>query len=197
MVISRRTIGFGVFGSRTIGGGAIISGGGSRSADQGDDLYSPDPNLLLASAPLWVPDVADEMLAYFRRHPEKMYDMASRKFEELIAAVFRNQGFQVELTPKTRDGGFDVLAVSKDQFTGKSSFLVECKRHRADNKIGVGIVRSLLGVVDDQRATKGIVATTSYFTRDAKQFEERNCNLLTLKDYEAVKAWLDDLSLSS
>jgi hypothetical protein len=33
------------------------------------------------------------------KHPEKMQDLTPRKFEELVAALFRAKGYDVELTP--------------------------------------------------------------------------------------------------
>ena len=113
-----------------------------------------------------------------------------RRFEELVASIFKNQGFDVELTPESRDGGFDVLAVHKDAFTGESKYLVECKRYAVTNTVGIGIVQRLLGVVEDQKATKGILATTSFFTKDARLVEERNRSKLALNDYNVLVGWL-------
>jgi restriction system protein len=162
--------------------------------DEKVELFNPGSNTLLENAQLWVPDFENEFLGYFRKHPEKLYELPPRKFEELIALIFKNQGFNVELTPETGDGGFDVVAVQNDQLTGKSTYLVECKRYQADNKVGVGIIRSLYGVVTDQKATKGILATSSFFTTGAKKFEETNCNKLSLSDYDVVVGWLSDLN---
>ena len=53
--------------------------------------------------------------------------------------------------------------------------MIECKRVR--NKIGVRAVRSLLGVVSDEKATKGVFICTSTFTSEAKKLERRNPRL--------------------
>src|SRR5437868_1276770 len=37
-------------------------------------------------------------------------DMHWRQFEELVAELLQNDGYTVELTKKTRDGGIDILA---------------------------------------------------------------------------------------
>jgi hypothetical protein len=153
-------------------------------------LYHPRRNQLASQASFWVPAVEAELLEYFGRHPEQLHALEARRFEELVAAIFRGQGFDVELTPPTRDGGFDVLAVRKDVFTGDHTYLVECKRHASDNPVRVGVVRELLGVTTDKKATRGIVVTTSYFTRPARQLEEANLLRLALRDYNALVAWL-------
>ena len=167
-----------------------------RLTEEGDEiLFDAIANPLLESATLWVPDVHREILEYLRERPDEFYSLPPRRFEEVIAAVFKNQGFDVELTPESNDGGYDVLAVRNDLYTGPSTYLIECKRYAADNRVGVGVVRSLLGVVKgNPESTKGILATTSYFTRGAKRFEEENLNRLSLSDYDVLRQWLWDLS---
>ncbi|MCH7726621.1 MAG: restriction endonuclease [Planctomycetes bacterium] len=150
---------------------------------------------LLSTASIWYPDVEREMLDYFRSNPPAMREMAPRKFEELIGAIFRNQGFSVELTPTTRDGGFDVVAVRRDNFTGDHHYLIECKRYAEKTKVGVDIVRSLYGVLSDENATKGVIVTTSYFTGPARAFAEDNRKRLSLNDYDALVTWLDHLNV--
>lgn len=81
--------------------------------------------------------------------------MDPRKFEELIAELLRAKGYEVELTPRTRDGGFDILAIKKGDL-GSALTLVECKRYAETNKVDVGIVRGLYGVVEEKRATQGL-----------------------------------------
>jgi restriction system protein len=133
------------------------------------------------------------MINYFAKNPEKMKEMNPRKFEELVAAIFRNQGFGVALTPQTRDGGYDILAVKHDKFTGNEHYLIECKRYAEHNRIGVGVVRSLMGVLQMNNATKGIIATTSFFTRDAEKLALNHSSRLMLHDYDAIKGWLAEI----
>lgn len=135
------------------------------------------------------------MISYFAKYPEKMYEMPPRKFEELIAAIFGNHGFKVYLTPETRDGGYDILAIQKNEITGENSYLVECKRYKPENKIGVGIIRQLLGVVEDQRANMGILATTSFLTKPAEEIIERNKIKLLTKDYNKIADWLVNVKI--
>jgi len=59
------------------------------------------------------------------------------------------------------------------------------------NRIDVGIVRSLYGVKIHERATKAILATTSRFTRTAKEFMSQHCWELEPRDYDGVVDWLN------
>jgi restriction system protein len=88
-----------------------------------------------------------------------------------------------------------MIAVRKEALTGDATYLVECKWYSEEHRVGVGVVRSLFGVVMDEGATKGIVATTSFFTRGAEAFEEKNANRLSLSDYNRVLEWLDRIAL--
>jgi restriction endonuclease Mrr len=115
--------------------------------------------------------------------------MDPHKFEELVAELLRDKGYDVELTPKTRDGGFDILSIKKGDL-GSALTLVECKRYTENNKVDVGIVRGLYGVVEEKRATQGLIVTTSYFTKDAIAFRDRLPYRLALADFDRLTKFL-------
>ena len=72
---------------------------------------------------------------------------------------------------------------------GKLLTLVECKRFSPDHKVGVDLVRSLYGVVEEKRATGGVIATTSSFTRGARQFQQNLEYRLSLRDFGDLVTW--------
>jgi len=136
-------------------------------------------------------DINDELIAYLATRPDLLREVHPRNFERLVAAIFNNQGFYVELTPATRDGGFDIIAARKDQI-GNHLYLIECKRYSMSKKVGVEIVRGLYGNKMAKRATKGVIATTSYFTKDAVDFASPLQYELSLKDFDSVTKWIKD-----
>ena len=140
--------------------------------------------LVTASEERWT-----DLISYFSSHPEKMYELDPRKFEELIAELLIREEMDVELTQPSKDGGRDILAVASTTL-GKHLYLVECKRYATTNKVGVSIVRSLYGVVEAERATSGIIVTTSDFTRGAIEFGKTVENRLELKNYDSLTKWL-------
>ena len=86
-------------------------------------------------------------------------------FERLVGEVYRRQGYRVvETGGGGADGGVD-LKLIKDGET----WLVQCKRWRQE-KVGVKVARELFGVVASERATGGILITTSTFTPEAEDF---------------------------
>ena len=55
----------------------------------------------------------NEMLIQeIKKHPDQMLKLSPREFEMFVAELFAREGFDVELTPPSRDGGCDILAVS-------------------------------------------------------------------------------------
>jgi hypothetical protein len=162
----------------------------------------PEGDLIISASDLLAPkavrvirvdleDINDGLIAYLASHPEKMRDLHPRKFEELVAELFKSKGYEVHLTPATRDGGLDMYAIRRDEL-GTALVVIECKRYAADNKVGVEVVRGLYGVVEQKRATKGLIATTSYFSADAKHFHNDLEYRLELADYDRLCAMLNE-----
>lgn len=134
-------------------------------------------------------EVNDELIARLAERPDLMRELTPRRFEELVAELFGRRGFDVTLTPATRDGGIDIYALSKGDL-GQSLYVVECKRYAPSRKVGVDVVRGLYAVTEVQRATKGVLVTTSGFTSDAVAFATPLEYRLALQDFEALKSWL-------
>lgn len=133
--------------------------------------------------------VNEKMISYFSKNPHEMKTMNRRLFEEFIAEIFNGFGFEIELTKRTRDGGRDIVAIKNTEV--KLKYLIECKRPDPGNLVSVKPVRELLGVKVDERATKAILATTSYFTPDAHLLSERNKWELELKDFDGIMQWIE------
>jgi hypothetical protein len=128
----------------------------------------------------------------YRDHNE-LFKLEPRTFEELIAELLSNEGFKVELTQQTRDNGYDILAI-QNFGTGHPplKYLVECKRYKTSLKVGVDIVRSFKEVLDTEQANRGIIVTTSYFTRDALKKQRERPYLLDFRDKDCVLEWVNN-----
>jgi HJR/Mrr/RecB family endonuclease len=101
----------------------------------------------------------------------------------------RDMGWDVELTKQTRDGGADILAYLNTD-VGRILCIVEAKHYKAENKIGIDLVRALYGVLCDREANCAMMVTSSTFTSDAKQFQQRHQYTLSLRDYSDVVSWI-------
>lgn len=137
-----------------------------------------------------ITDINEEIKRFFKKYPEKLYNINPRKFEELIASIFEDLGFEVELTQATRDGGRDIIANIRSAVTNFLAY-VECKRYAPVNTIGVGIIRQVSGVQYLRKPAKSIIVTTSFFTKDAIEEAKLIENQLDLKDFNNIKSWLE------
>ena len=148
----------------------------------------PDVSLILPARKSIV-TVNTRLTDMFRREPQLLRTIDPIRFEELVAELFEEDGYQVVLTPPRADGGKDIYVCRSDEKL-EASFLVECKRYNPPNKVGVEIARQLYGVVQHERRSGGVIVTTSYFTRGAKEFAGTVPYQLFLKDFEDLQTWL-------
>ncbi|WP_197998824.1 restriction endonuclease [Gimesia aquarii] len=126
-------------------------------------------------------------------NPQLMHGITPREFERLIAELLYAQEFEnIVLTSESCDGGRDVLA-TKFVAGIPLLFAFECKRYAETNKIGVDILRTLLGTVNhaSTKATVGVLVTTSTFTKGARDFIVTEPHV-DGKDFNELVTWVND-----
>lgn len=134
-------------------------------------------------------EINDQLIKYLASHPDYLFQINPRRFEELVARLLENNGYSVTLTQKTRDGGKDIYALQKSEL-GDILSIVECKRYFQDKPVGVSVVRSLYAVKIVEHANIGVVMTTSFFTKPAIEFKNSVGSELSLRDYDCLVEWL-------
>lgn len=50
-----------------------------------------------------------QILFELKNNPLYVYQLSPREFEEVVAELFKAKGYEVKLTPATRDGGRDII----------------------------------------------------------------------------------------
>lgn len=179
---SRRVFGFP--GVREI----IVSEPQERLYGLREQVIIPAKHIIKTVAPTIV-TANDVLIEKLKRQPTDLFKVTARQFEEVIADLLKDMGMDVELTPQTRDGGADIFAYM-DTDLGKLLCLVEAKQYRETRPVGVSLVRGLYGTVVHQQASKGMLVTTSRFTKDAQTFQQKHEYILSLKDYSDVLSWI-------
>jgi restriction system protein len=101
--------------------------------------------------------------------------LSPRSFEALAASLWEHMGYEVILTKGQGDGGFDLHA-EKVLGERRDVVLVECKL-RNEQPVGVEIIRALNGILDHEHSVRGVVVTTTRFTRGARDFVQNHPRL--------------------
>jgi ssDNA-binding Zn-finger/Zn-ribbon topoisomerase 1 len=96
---------------------------------------------------------------------ETYFEMEPKQFENAIAALFRNLGFEVKQTPFSNDRGKDAVAW-KD---GKK-YLIECKRYDAQSTIGRRELQIFVAAMKEENAERGFYVNTGRFANTAHKY---------------------------
>lgn len=153
-----------------------------------NNIFVPKNEIITVVPPIIA--TANRSLAdTLKKQPHDLHKLTPREFEILLAELLADMGWEVELTKQTRDGGTDILAYLNTDI-GRLLCLVEAKHYRPDRKIGVDLVRTLYGTLCDAQANSAMLVTSSSFTADAREFQQKHQYQLTLRDYADIVSWI-------
>jgi restriction system protein len=142
-------------------------------------LVSPNPYDLVPVRPLVN---FDSLLAQFKfvagadvivgldSRPD-LLTMSPFEFENFVKQLFEAMGMKAWKTQDVKDDGVDAVAVSEAPVFG-GLCVIQAKRSRY--AVGIDVVRALAGTMEDKHATKGVVVTTSWVTKDGHAFAARH-----------------------
>lgn len=133
------------------------------------------------------------LIQYFDRHPEMVYSLAPRQFEEFVAELLHQFGYKVNLGPKGADEGVDIYAERQGEI-GDELMLVQCKRFDKSKKVSRPIVQQLNSNIYDKKASSGLVVTTSSFSKPALEYISQAKYRIRGADHQKIKEWLTILN---
>jgi hypothetical protein len=140
------------------------------------------------------PEAADgdipHLIKHLQQNPSELARLSGLSFERVIAELLASFGWRVSLTPPSRDGGIDILAITSDPSGFETSWIVECKRYGVDRPVGVSAVRQLYGVQQSLGIPRAVLVTTSRLSADAALFIQRTHGL-SIADSSVLRRWLD------
>ncbi len=109
---------------------------------------------------------------------EFLDSMNYRDFENIIYEYLKAQNLPIIYQGKERDTGYDFLIP-------KYSCVVEVKKYNRNGKISLSVIRTVLGIMVENNANKGIIISSTEFTKSAINFVqnlEQDIVLLSLQD---------------
>jgi hypothetical protein len=100
----------------------------SKTGEFREELYSEDKKAEKTEQRIIITDINEEVKKYLKKHPEKLYELTSRKFEELVASILEDMGLTVQPRLRIRENKrilkfFGIVPKSRKPVT---SFLGEC-----------------------------------------------------------------------
>ena len=108
-----------------------------------------------------------EVATYLKTNHSDIYSLSWWSFEKLIHDIFCHHGYNAVLTQKTHDDGADILIYNK---VGTNLIsIVECKKNSAARKVGVHVLRALVGASIEWNVKKVYLATSSDFTSGSRK----------------------------
>jgi restriction system protein len=140
-------------------------------------LVSPHPWDLEAVRPIFDPDLskyrivdAQDVAAGLDSRPV-LLELKPFEFEVLVKQLFEAMGMKSWVTQASRDDGIDAVAVNEDPIMG-GVCVVQAKRY--SRLVPPEAVRALAGSMDDKRASRGVLVTTSWFGKATHDFAGRH-----------------------
>lgn len=110
-------------------------------------------------------------------------EMEWEDFEHLIRQLFelmfKDRGADVKITRCSRDYGIDAIVFDPDPIFG-GKIVIQAKRW--NNIVNPSAVRDLWGTMDHEKASKGILVTTSWFGPDSYDWIKDKGSQITLID---------------
>lgn len=95
---------------------------------------------------------------------EDLLRLSPTEFEDLVADLFRANGYEAQTTRATGDRGIDVKATKTDH-----RIAVQCKRYASEIGVGIDEVQRMLGAMVQDRADRCVIFATSFFTSEARR----------------------------
>src|SRR4030042_7170880 len=102
---------------------------------------------------------------------ESIQSLDPIEFENLVKALLIKMGFNATTTKASGDGGIDIIAINEQPIIG-GKYVIQCKRYTTGNNIGEPVIRELYGVMHAENANKGILISTSDFSKQAITFAQ-------------------------
>ena len=136
-----------------------------------------------------------QIVGLIRSDPSSIYEIPWRKWEEIIAGAYSKHGYEVILTPRSGDGGRDVIATKSG--IGSIRIFDQVKAYTPPHVVTADEVRAMLGTITGyQNVSKGIITTTATFAPGVETAPSIVPYLpyrLELRPRDKLIAWLTSL----
>lgn len=118
------------------------------------------------------------------------------EFENVVADLWEDMGYETTVTEPRKDGGADVIAVSQGALPiNVEKLAIQVKRYTARRSVRQQEVDRMEAVRKRFDADLGLVVTTATFSEDAVSVESEDAMYIELVDGEELLTMLNSSSL--
>lgn len=129
----------------------------------------------------------EELLSHLR-------DMNGHRFEELVADIWEQEGWETTVTHGSGDDGIDIIVEKNSPFNPSQKYIIQTKCY-SDKPVGGPDMRDFRGAMDlAHNADGGVFVTTSYFTASAEETADGLSMKLDLVDGDDLCKMILDLT---
>lgn len=115
---------------------------------------------------LLIRTVSHEFALLVAKDPRALDHLEWRDLERMMARVMEGIGFNVTLTPPSKDGGKDLI-LACEVSDGTRTFIIELKHWRSGVRVGKNAVKDFLSVMVSEQRSGALFLSTSGYTVDA------------------------------
>jgi restriction system protein len=98
------------------------------------------------------------------RTKDDLRKLSPKEFEDMVVEYYLTIGNEAKRTGSIGDHGVDVVVNAANG----EKWVIQCKRWQGN--VGEPIIRDFYGVIQHEKADKGIIITTGYFSNQAKEW---------------------------
>lgn len=134
-----------------------------------------------------VEDLAADLL-------QKTLEQTPYFFEHLVVDLLVKMGYggsfanSAQVTQYVHDDGIDGI-IYEDKL-GLDKIYIQAKRYKLDTTVGKPQIQQFSGALDEQKATKEVFITTSSYSKEAKQYVEKQNKKIVLIDGQELARYM-------
>jgi len=111
-------------------------------------------------------ELSRKLIKLILKNPRYLDEIEWREMERLLAEVFEGLGYEVRLTPGSKDGGKDIILTCHVEAQAHS-YYVEVKHWRSGQRVGTGAISDFLNVIVNEEVDGGLYLSTYGYCSNA------------------------------
>lgn len=123
----------------------------------------------------------DDKIRLLSEKQNLLDSLSGQEFENVLREWFIYHGYQIEQASEYRDYGYDFKIYREDG----EPIIVEIKKYNKNSRVSIGVINQLLGTMSVNNINRGVVISSSGFTKSAQGYSldlEQEVKLVSLSD---------------